>query len=306
VFWIFVVLLIATLMAVFLYPKKMTVNTEDTFGRKTGTREVRTAKRVVVACLCVLTFGALAAASLSSVPTRNQGIVTTWGNKPTGRITGAGIKVTWPWENIEDWKATSNQFDHLNGDGHDGCVWVNIASGRRMCVAVQIEWKANKDQAVENFQDYKQYGDYFSRFVQYRVNPAINGALTSVFADFDPLAGVTEASPNIASPDFNKLFRDKLTTAINTAVGKDVAISHINFEAPTYDQATQGAIADYGKKVLEGRNLAVDKANGALRNQIKDQTGVTPAQQQCFDIAKSIGSNPGTCISGGTALVQTK
>jgi hypothetical protein len=216
------------------------------------------------------------------------------------------LKLTAPWESIEDWDSTSNAYDHLSGSAHGGCVWVNIAAGRRMCVAVQVEWHSNADRAVENFTAYRKNGDYFQTFINRRVNPSIDGALTSIFADFDPLSGVTKDNPNVSSPDFNKLYKDKLIQAINAAIGEDIVIRSISFGAATYDDKTNGTIAAYGLKVLEARNLAVDEANAAVRKRIAATSGVTPAQQQCMDIAKDNGTNPGACINTGGVIVSSK
>src|SRR5215204_3364393 len=103
-------------------------------------------------------FGALALsvvcivlASMSTVPTRNVGIVTQF-NKQTGRTTGAGLQWTAPWQDVDDWDASGQTYAHLGDD----CVWVTIAAQRRACIPVQIEWAAKADNAPETWATYKE------------------------------------------------------------------------------------------------------------------------------------------------------
>lgn len=244
-------------------------------------------------------------ASLSTVPTRNVGIVTQF-NKQTGRTTGAGLQWTAPWQDVDDWDASGQTYAHLG----DQCVWVTIAAQRRACVPVQIEWSSNTTNAPENWAAYKETksGDdtlsRFETFVARRVNPQINGALTSVFADFDPLGNVDIKSGDAPAPDLNKLYKAPLIAALNADLGDDIKVKSVAFEAPRYDKPTTDAIAAYGQKILEARNLTIDQANAITRAAITNTDAKVNQTARCLQIAEKLGKEPGLCM--GTGAVVTK
>lgn len=245
----------------------------------------------------LLAVGAIVVASLSTVPTRNVGIVTQF-NKPTGRTTGAGLQWTAPWQDVDDWDASGQTYQHLG----DGCVWVTIAAQRRACVPVQIEWASKAERAPENWAAYKEI-DGKSRFEVFearRVNPQINAALTSVFAAFDPLGQVNAKTGDAPAPDLNKLYKAPLLDALNAALGEDITIRSIAFEAPRYDEPTTAAIAAYGQKILEARNLQIDKANALTRAEITKTDASVPQVARCLQIAEKLGKEPGLCMAGPT------
>lgn len=249
----------------------------------------------------LLGVGSIVTASLSIVPTRNVGIVTTWG-KPTGRTTGAGLKWSAPWQDVDDWDASGQTYAHLG----DHCVWVTIAAQRRACIPVQIEWATAPEKAPENWAAYKQIDgkSRFETFVARRVDPQINAALTSVFADFDPLGAVNPKSGDAPAPDLNKLYQQPLLTALNASLGQDIHVKSVAFEAPRYDKPTTDAIAAYGQKILEARNLQIDKANAITRAEITKTDASVPQVARCLQIAEKLGKEPGLCMGGGATVTK--
>lgn len=283
-FWVGIVLWVIALLAIGLVP----------FMEERGPW--------VTTAFVLVVLGGLSwtVASYHKVPTRNVGIVTSFG-KPTGQITGAGLKWTAPWKNIDDWDASGQTFDRLGKN----CLWVSIAAQRRACIPVQIEWNAKPENAPELWAQYKKTDgrSRFETFVYRRVNPQIDGAITSVFASFDPLGSVT-GTGDAPAPDLNKTYKTTLKAAIEAAIGQDVTVLTIAFATPQYDDPTTAAIAAYGQKVLEARNLSVDKANAKTRSEVAGQTGVPPAVQQCLDIANARGKEPGLCLGSDVALTR--
>lgn len=261
------------------------------------TKSVASAVAAIAFVFAAITF---VTSSLSSVPTRNVGIVTQF-NKPTGRTTGAGLQWHAPWQSVDDWDASGQTFAHLG----DRCVWLTIKAQRRACVPVQVEWNAKPENAPENWAAYREVGDKsrFEVWTDRRVSPQINGALTSLFADFDPLGTVDPQSGDAPAPDLNKLYRQKLMDELNRVLGNDVNIRSVAFEAPRYDEPTTKAIEAYGQKVLESRNLAIDRENANTRKAIAGQSGMTPFEQQCLDIASKNGGEPGLCRGGGSGVI---
>lgn len=240
-------------------------------------------------------------ASVDKVPTKNVGIVTAF-SKPTGRTAGAGLKWHAPWQSIDDWDASGQTFAHLG----DGCVWLTIAAQRRACIPLQIEWSARAERAPENWAAYKETDgkSRFETWVSRRVDPQINAALTSVFASFDPLGSVDPKSGDAPAPDLNKTYKQPLMDALNSSLGGDVSVRSIAFEAPRYDQPTTAAIAAYGQKILEARNLQIDKANAVTRADITRTDASVDQVARCLQIAEKLAKEPGLCMGGGAVVTR--
>ncbi|GLY01394.1 MULTISPECIES: hypothetical protein [Actinoplanes] len=240
-------------------------------------------------------------ASITVVPTRNVGIVTAW-NKPTGRTTGAGLQWTLPWQDIDEWDASGQTYSHLGED----CVWVTIAAQRRACIPVQIEWSAQAEKAPENWAAYREVDgkSRFEVFTERRVNPQINGSMTSIFASFDPLGAVDPTSGDAPAPDLNKTYKDLLVQALTTELGDEIEVKSVAFESPRYDEPTTQAIAAYGQKILEARNLEIDKANAKTRAEITRTDASVDQVARCLQIAEKLGKEPGLCMGNGVSLTR--
>lgn len=267
-------------------------------------RDTRSAGRAAFTFFFVLTVLSGVISCLSVVPTRNVGIVTAF-NKPTGRTTGAGLQWTAPWQGVDDWDASGQTYSHLG----DHCVWVTIAAQRRACIPVQVEWQSRAERAPENWAAYKEVdgidGGRFGTFVARRVEPQMTASLVSTFASFDPL-GAVNAAGDVPAPDLNKLYRKPLENELNKNLGQDVHIRSIAFGTPGYDRPTTDAIAAYGQKMLEARNLAVDKQNADTRAAISKIDASVPQIARCLQIAEKLGKEPGLCMGAGNNVVLTK
>lgn len=250
---------------------------------------------VVMLLVAVLGIGALC---YNQVPTRNVGIVTSFG-KPTGATADPGVEWTKPWEDIDDWDASRNTFDRLG----DRCLWVSV-SGGKACIPVQIEWSAKEENAPAEWAAYKEVdgieGGRFGTFTARRVNPQMDAAITTTFTSFNPLGTVDPASGGVKAPDLNTDFREALKRNLESAVGGAVRIETIAFGTPVYDEPTTKAISAFGQKVLEKRNLAVDKDNAATRKLITEQNAKVPAVTRCLEIAEKLGKEPGLCMTPAT------
>jgi hypothetical protein len=251
-------------------------------------------------------FGALAiiaafvlgtVACMSIVPTRNVGIVTSWG-KPTGRTTGAGLQWSAPWQDIDDWDASGQTYAHLG----DQCVWVTVTGPRTVCIPVQVEWQADPAQAPENWAAFKEADGKtrFETWVARRIDPQMTAAIISTFSTFDPFASVNKDTGDVAVPNLNASYRTPLLDALKKDLGGQIAVRSIAFGRPVYDDATTKALGDYSKKTLERRNLDVDKANADIRQQITNKNAAVNQTARCLEIAEANGKEPGLCMAGIT------
>jgi hypothetical protein len=251
-------------------------------------------------------FGALAVvgafvlgvvACMSIVPTRNVGIVTSWG-KPTGRTTGAGLQWTTPWQDVDDWDASGQTYAHLG----DQCVWVTVTGPRNVCAPVQVEWQADPGQAPENWAAFKEANGKtrFETWVSRRIDPQMTAAVISTFADFDPFANVNKETGDVAVPNLNDTYRTPLTNALKLTLGGQITVRSVAFGRPIYDDATTRALSAYSQKTLERRNLDVDKANADIRQQITQKNAAVNQTARCLEIAEQNGKEPGLCMAGVT------
>jgi hypothetical protein len=246
--------------------------------------------------------GSWVIAAAHTVPTRNVGIVTQF-SRPTGETTGAGLKFTWPWQDIDDWDASGQTYAHLG----DHCVWLSIAAQRKACIPVQIEYASREERAAENWAAYKEVGDWsrFETFVNRRVEPQINAAMASVFADFDPLTGVDPQSGNAPAPNLNATYVKPLEAAVSAALGHDIQIRSVAFESPRYDKPTTDAIEAYGQKILEARNLVIEQGNANTRKAISETNAQVNQVTRCLEIAEKLAKEPGLCMTPVAATRPT-
>jgi hypothetical protein len=136
------------------------------------------------------------------------------------------------------------------------------------------------------------------------VNPQINGAMTSIFASFDPLGAVDPTSGDAPAPDLNKTYKETLIGALNTELGDEIVVKSVAFESPRYDEPTTQAIAAYGQKILEARNLEIDKANAKTRAEITRTDASVDQVARCLQIAEKLGKEPGLCMGGSVSLTR--
>jgi hypothetical protein len=273
--------------------------------------EDRFAPGVVTGVAAVAGFLFLIASMVSFVPTRNVGIVTSYG-KATGRTTGAGMQWTKPWEGIDDWDATRQSYDHLddactNPQQRDG-LWATIAGQRNACIRVQVNWETTTtERATENWATYRERDNKsrFEVFTAAQVIPGINSAVLATFRDFDPLALVDPKSGEAVAPDLAGTYTARLKAEILANLGSDIKVMGIAWGPIGYDQVTTNLIAGRAQKVLESRNLAIDKTNADLRKSIAGTSGVPAAVQQCLDLVKTLNKGePGLCMGGQVALTK--
>lgn len=256
-------------------------------------RGATTGSKVAFWVFFVITGLLVLNASISTVPTKNVGIVSQF-KAQTGRTTGAGLQAVWPWQKIDNWEASRQTFDHLN---EANAVQVRIVGLQQAWVEVKIEWSVKPEKAPEQWAAYKEHD--FDIFVDRRINPNITGAINDAYEVHDPLSNV-DAKTGAINPPPKKPFVDAIRKNIETRIGQDITVHDIVIGFVKYDDATQEQIKQYQVKVLEGRNLEVDFANAEKRRQINEKNKQRDARTWCLEIAEAKGKEPGLCM-GATA-----
>lgn len=253
------------------------------------------ARRVTIG-LAVVVAVCLFGASLNQVPVRNVGIITSFG-KPTGGTTGAGLKLVWPWQSIDDWDAARQAYDHR---GADHCVNVRIASQANACVEVLIEWQVKEDRAPEQWAAYKKE---FALFVGRRVEPAITDAMNEVFAGYNPMANMDRKTGNLNVP--LAPMSAQLKAALSGRIADDIEVLTVMVMRVNHDEKTQQSLDAYQQSINRGRVLDQDKLNAEKQKAITETNAQVPAVTRCLEIAEKAGKEPGLCLGGGQPVQVT-
>ncbi|MEH1102836.1 SPFH domain-containing protein [Micromonospora sp. CPCC 205561] len=249
----------------------------------------RTATLAALGCLVgavVFTVGS----SAHSVPIRSVGIVTSFG-KPTGQVTGSGLKWVAPWQKVGEWDAGRQKYDHIGGEH---CVRVRTGTLADACVEVLVEWQVKPENAPKQFMDYK--GD-FDSFRGQRVGVQLDSAVNDAFASYNPLEKIDANTGNL-NVDL-KPFAESIKASAETRLSTDVDILSVTITRVNHDDKTEGNIKAFQDKLAQTRNLEQDRKNAAIQKQITETNAKVDKVSRCLEIAERNGSNPGLCINPG-------
>ncbi|MFF5172992.1 SPFH domain-containing protein [Micromonospora sp. NPDC000089] len=230
------------------------------------------------------------AASAHSVPIRSVGIVTSF-NKPTGKITGSGLKWVAPWQKVGEWDAGRQKYDHIGGDR---CVRVRTGTLADACVEVLVEWQVKPENAPKQFMDYK--GD-FESFRGQRVGVQLDSAVNDAFASYNPLERIDARTGNL-NVDL-KPFAEGIRGNAETRLSGDVDILSVTITRVNHDDKTEGNIKAFQDKLAQTRNLEQDRKNADIQKQITETNAKVDKVSRCLEIAEKNGSSPGLCINPG-------
>lgn len=245
------------------------------------------------AVVAVFAIAFTVVSSINSVPVRSVGIVTSF-NKPTGEVTGSGLKWVAPWKKVGEWDASRQRYDHSQGKN---AIPVRTGTLADASVQVLIEWQVKPDQAPEQFTAYK--GD-FDTFRDQRVGIQLDGAMNDAFASYVPLANIDSKTGNL-NVDL-KPFADKVKTYADQRLGKDVDILSVTIIRVNHDEKTEANIKAFQDKLAAGRNLEQDKKNAELQKQITETNAQVDKISRCMEISERTNTAPGLCINPGIVV----
>ena len=253
-------------------------------------RSVRQPSILVATAATVAALLITVASSAHSVPIRSVGIVTSF-NKPTGEVTGSGLKWVAPWQRVGEWDAGRQKYDHI---GTDNCVRVRTGTLADACVEVLIEWQVRPENAPKQFMDYK--GD-FDSFRGQRVGVQLDSAVNDAFAVYNPLERI-DAKTGSLNVDL-KPFSASIKTNAEGRLADDVDILSVTITRVNHDEKTEGNIKAFQDKLAQTRNLEQDRRNAEIQKQITETNAKVDKVTRCLEIAEKNGSSPGLCINPG-------
>lgn len=219
----------------------------------------------------------LALACVVIVPTREIGIVTSFG-RPVDNLSN-GLHLKAPWERVHNLDGTIQTDNHV---GNDGCTDIRIGNESTACVDNTIRWRIRLEAGQRLYQDYREMENIRDSLVTRELKAALN----EVLSQYNPLDQIRQ--DDTGAPDLNA-FSEDVTTELARRVGADVEIKSVILPIIRFDKQTQSKINAYQAEVANTRiaeqreqtSKAQARANDALRKSVSNDPNVLVAQ--CLD-----------------------
>lgn len=228
--------------------------------------------------LAVLTF---VLSVFTIVPTRDIGIVTSFG-KPVGNLDN-GIHLKLPWEKVKTLDGAIQTDSYLEKNS-DGCTDIRIGNESTACVDNSIRWRIKLEAGEALYQDYRDM-DNIRRSL---VTRELTAALNEVLSDYNPLSQIQDDSENTAGPNLNEFSRqvaDKLREQVGDQIDvKNVIIPLIHFDKPTQSKINLYQAEVANTRIAQQREqtaTAQARANDKLKSSVSDNPNVLVSQ--CLD-----------------------
>ncbi len=234
---------------------------------------------VALALLGIWTVGR---SLVTVVPTKEFGVVTSFG-RPV-RTLSNGIHVKAPWEKVVTIDAAIQTDNHTSDSKN--CINVRIAHQATACVDASIRWRI-KDSATDGL--YQNYRD-FENIRDSLVTRDLNASLNAAFEDYDPLA--VDANGNATTPPLADL-STRVTSAMQDQIGAQIEVLSVIIPVVNFDQNTQSKVNALLAQVAQTRiaqqaiktSEAQAQANRVLASSVSKDPNVLVSK--CLDIVES-------------------
>jgi regulator of protease activity HflC (stomatin/prohibitin superfamily) len=272
------------------------------------------ASRVLAGRIRISGFAALAlgivvliASSVTSIGTKQLGVLTTFG-RPSGYLTN-GLHVKLPWQAVttlndavqtDTYASDGGAQGRKQGGAVDTCINVRIARQATACVNVSIRWQIKAqgvDYLFRNFRDNTAITDNV-------VLRDLQQAMNEKFVDYDPLGidanGNSTNEPLSATGTKTNLSSDVLGQ-MESEIGQWIDVQSVIIPLLNFDTATQDRINQLQQQVAltriaqqaEQTARAQAAANKALATSVSSDPNVLVSK--CLDILQD-------AVSKGQAL----
>lgn len=262
--------------------------------------------------LRLVAFGAFALTALclvlstfTVVPTRDIGIVTSFG-KPVGNLDN-GIHAKLPWERVKTLDGAIQTDSYLERNT-DGCTEIRIGNESTACVDNSIRWRIKLEAGETLYQDYRDM-DNIRRSL---VTRELTAALNEVLSDYNPLSEIQDDTDNAAGPNLNEFSR-QVAEKLRAQVGDQIDVKNVIIPLIHFDKPTQSKINLYQAEVANTRiaqqrektATAQARANDKLKSSVSNNPNVLVSQ--CLDTFSEMVKEGQTipigfsCWPGGSA-----
>lgn len=219
--------------------------------------------------------------SMTIVPTKNVGIVTTFGN-PEGTLDN-GFHWKAPWDKVTELDGTIQTDTHTE-------TQVRLANQGVAFVDNSVRWRIVEDEADELFKDYREFENIRDSLVTRELAASLN----TVFEDYDPLA--TNEAGELTVPGLEDL-SSELTIALQEKVGDGVEVISVIITKVKLDDATQSRLNALQTEIANTRiaeQSALTAEAEALANEIlSDSVSEDPnvLVSKCMDLLNEMISS---------------
>lgn len=215
------------------------------------------------------------------VPTRDIGIVTSFG-KPVGNLDN-GIHLKLPWEKVRTLDGAIQTDSYLEKNS-EGCTDIRIGNESTACVDNSIRWRIKLAAGETLYKDYRDMDNIRKSLVTRELTAALN----EVLSDYNPLSQIQDDAANAANPNLNE-FSEQVAERLRSQVGDQIDIENVIIPLIHFDKPTQSKINLYQAEVANTRiaqqreqtATAQAKANDQLKSSVSDNPNVLVSQ--CLD-----------------------
>lgn len=215
------------------------------------------------------------------VPTRDIGIVTSFG-KPVGNLDN-GIHMKLPWEKVRTLDGAIQTDSYLEKND-EGCTDIRIGNESTACVDNSIRWRIRLDAGELLYQDYRDMDNIRKSLVTRELTAALN----EVLSDYNPLSQIQDDSANPAGANLNEFSR-QVAEKLREQVGDQIDVKNVIIPLIHFDKPTQSKINLYQAEVANTRiaqqrektAAAQSRANDRLKSSVSNNPNVLVSQ--CFD-----------------------
>jgi len=253
-------------------------------NRTSSDAEVKGGAGFVTIVAGVVTVLALVFASSTIVPTREIGVVTSFG-KPTESLSN-GFHLKAPWEKVHklDGKIQTDNFT-----GKDHAISIRLGNGSTAKVDTTIRWRIKLEAGQDLYRDYRDLDSIRDSLVTRELKAALN----EVLGNYDPLVSVkagvnAEGKTESAGIDLNKFSAD-VQEALKSRVGSDVEILSVILPIIRFDGETQEKInafqAEVGNTRIAEQREATAKAQAQANKNLSTSVSKDPnvLVSKCLD-----------------------
>jgi regulator of protease activity HflC (stomatin/prohibitin superfamily) len=215
------------------------------------------------------------------VPTRDIGIVTSFG-KPVGNLDN-GIHAKLPWEKVRTLDGAIQTDSYLEKNDN-GCTDIRIGNESTACVDNSIRWRIKLDAGETLYKDYRDMDNIRKSLVTRELTAALN----EVLSDYNPLSQIQDDAKNPANPNLNE-FSLQVADRLREQVGDQIQIENVIIPLIHFDKPTQSKINLYQAEVANTRiaqqreqtATAQARANDKLKSSVSNNPNVLVSQ--CLD-----------------------
>lgn len=238
---------------------------------------------IATAVITIITF---AASCFTTVPTKEYGVLTAFG-QPVGTVTN-GIHLKHPWENMTtiDAAIQTDSYVKVVKKGEYPCISVRIAHQATACVDASVRWRIKDGAADALFQNYRAFNNIRDSLVTRDLQATLNDN----FKDYDALA--VDESGNSTAPSMSDL-SDNATSQLRKEIGDQIEVENVIIVIPHFDDNTQAKVNALQAQVAQTRIAAQaiitaqkqSLANQALSASVSSDPNVLVSK--CLDIVES-------------------